>query len=268
MTVVIGEADPHLQTPEFRKNFEVELSTFHVEPHDEQFNDVRALGRRSESRIATLSEELSRSRADLESTSARFNQLAGEIPVDVAGLSDQLSRILNAATAEADGIRAEARQFAEAVRAEAEERATRIISETQLEYESVTALRADLEAQSKQIRADVARLREQAALNAANIMSEAKDTAEEMLARAQRDIDAQLAVAQANLDELIEVRANIASQLRDFYRKFNQLDGCIVPTDPTQTICLVSDSSELGPGHGAHAAVEADLTQQAFRSIG
>lgn len=246
----------------------MERLSSHLDTHGDQLIDLRALARRSESRIVALSDQLSRSQADLESTSARFSELAREIPADVAGLSGQLSRILNAATAEADSIRAEACRFAETVRVEAEDRAARILKEAQLERDSATALRSDLEAHSKQMRADFDRLREQAALNAADIVREAKDTAEAMLGRVHRDIEAQLSVAQTKLDELIGVRANIAAQLRDFYDKFNQLDGPLGSIDRIPAVVVVSDSSEFRPSHDADAPIEVELTHETFRAPG
>ncbi|BBY23668.1 M protein [Mycobacterium stomatepiae] len=263
----VSEADPYGASRKLL-NFEVERLTCHVETRDEEFADLRALARRSESRIVALSEQLSRSRADLESTSTRFSELAREIPTDVAGLSSQLSRILNTANAEADEIRAEAQRYADAIRVEAEDRAARIVGEAQLEYESASTLRADLEAQAQQIRAHVARLREDAATKAADIVRDAKDTAEEMLARVHRDVEAQRVLAQAKLDELVQVRANIATQLRDFYEKFQQLDGSVVRIDHLEGVRLGSDPSDSLPVHGAHAAPDRDLTHEALRSIG
>ena len=262
------EADLNGRTRKLRKNPDSETATCHPETSDEQFGDLRVSAQRSQSHIVALSQQLSKSHADLESTSARFTALAGEIPGDVAGLSDQLSRILKAATAEAEETRAEAREFAAAVQTEAEERAARLINEAQLEYESATSLRADLETQSKQMRVDVARLREQAGLNAADIVKEAKDAAEEMLAGVQRDIDAQLVQAQAKLDELTEVRAQIAAQLRDFYETFDQLDGSMAPMQRVQVARLASASSDSRPNRGAHAAAEVKLTNGAIHKIG
>lgn len=268
LAVTSIEADQNGHARTLRKNPDSEGSTYHAESHDEQFGDLRASAQRSQSHIVALSQQLSRSQADLESTSARFTELAGEIPADVAGLSDRLSRILTAATAEAEETRAEARQFAAAVQAEAEERAARLINEAQHEYEAATALRVDLETQSKQMRVDIARLREQAALNAADIVREAKDAAEEMLAGVQHDIDGQLTQAQDKLDELVEVRAQIAAQLRDFYEKFNQLDGAMTPINRATVARLASSFSDPRPSHGAHAAAEFHLTDGTIHKIG
>jgi cell division septum initiation protein DivIVA len=265
--VALNEADPY-ELPRKFLNFEVERLTCHVETRDEEFGDLHALARRSESRIVALSEQLSRSRAELESTSTRFSELAQEIPTDVAGLSGQLSRILNAASVEAEEIRAEAHRYADAIRVESEERAAKLVSEAQLEYDSARAVRADLEAQGQHIRADVARLRERAAINAADIVREAKATAEEILARVHHDVDVQRALAQTQLDELIQVRANIAAQLRDFYNKFQQLDGPVVRIDRLEGVCADSDPAELSAAGGAHAAPDMDFTHEALRSIG
>jgi uncharacterized phage infection (PIP) family protein YhgE len=262
------EADPYGHARKLRKNGASENATGRAESPDEQFGDVRVSAQRSQSHIVALSQQLSRAQADLESTSARFTELAGEIPADVAGLSDQLSRILSAATAEAEETRTEAREFAAAVQVEAEERAARLINEAQLEYESATSLRADLETQSKQMRIDIARLKEQAARNAADIVSEAKDAAEEMLAGVQRDIDGQLMQAQEKLDELIAVRAQIASQLRDFYEKFSLLDGSIAPVNRALVARLASSFPDSRPSHGAHAAAEFRLADGAIHKTG
>ncbi len=175
-------------------------------------------------RILELNEQLSRSRADLESTSARFKRLADQIPADVTGLSDRLSNILVAAAQEAEDIHAEALRFAETVRAEAEGDAARIITEAKLEYQSAIELRVALEAATRQTEADIAHLRKKAALNAAEILAEAKKEAEDTLARVQRDVDAQISRAQARLDELSQVRANIVAQVNGFYERFNRLD--------------------------------------------
>jgi chromosome segregation ATPase len=263
--VTLSELDPHAHIRKLRANFGLESLTRQADAHDEQFGDLRASAHRSESRIVALSQQLSSSRADLESTSARFNELAGEIPADIAGLSDQLSRILNAATAEAEGVRAEARQYADTVQIEAEQHATRLITEAQAEYDSANSLRTDLETQGRQMRADIARLREEAALNAADVLREAKDTAEQMLAGAQRDIDAQLTLAQAKLDDLISVRAKIATQLRHFYEKFAELDG--TATHRGLVAHWASDSADSRRTHGAHAVAEVDSTHGTVRSI-
>jgi chromosome segregation ATPase len=264
--VALNEVDFYETSSKFRSNLELDSVTRHVATHDEQLRDLRASARRSESRIAALREQLSRSQDDLESTSARYTELAGEIPADVAGLGDQLSRILSAATAEADEIRAEARRFAEAVGVEAEDRAARTLAEAQLEHEAATALRADLETQSKQVRSDIGRLREQAASNAEDIVREAKDTAEEMLARVQRDIDTRLTVAQVKLDELVGVRAKITTQLRNFYDKFNQMEESVAPIAGVRVLRLASDSS--ASRYGAHAAVEIEPAQGAIDGAG
>lgn len=262
-----GEADSYERAGKLAK-FELDRPTFDVGTHDDAWNDLRSLALRSESRIVTLSEELGRSRADLESTSARYSELAGEIPADLADLGGQLRRILNAASSEADEILAEAHRGANVVRLEAEEHAARIVAEAQLEYESATALRAEAQAQSNQTRADIVQLREQAAMHAADLVKEANDTAEETLARVHRDIDAQLALARSKLEELVQVRASIAAQVRSFYERFNQLDGSVSPVDTGRPVSLVTDSSPMDHPRGSHAAPDIDLTRKALRSIG
>ncbi|WP_025735617.1 hypothetical protein [Mycobacterium genavense] len=88
--------------------------------HDEEYDELHVSAQRRRSHVGALSQQLCSSQAELKSTSAHFTELAGEIPNDIAGLSDRLSRILNAAAAEAEETRAEARQFAATVQIEAE----------------------------------------------------------------------------------------------------------------------------------------------------
>ena len=222
--------------------------------------------RRDDSRIATLSEQLHRSQADLEITASRFNAMAGEIPADMADLSDRLSTILNAATAEAEEIRAEARQFAETIRIEAEEQAAVVLTEAEMEHRSVAELRADLEAQSKQIRVDITELRQQATLNAAAIVRDAETQVEEMLTRAHRDVNAQLAAAQAKLDELSRVRASIVAQLKDFYEQFTALDRSVETDRRVSSICVVpSTSTQI---RSAHLAPDVAMMHEALGDVG
>lgn len=205
---------------------------------EDQLSDLLTPAGRGDSRIATLREQLSRSHAELESMSARFTELAGTIPADIGNLEDRLSGILTAATVEAEEIRAEAHRFAATVRAEAEEQAARIVTEAQLEHRQATELRADMEARSKQLRADISRLREQASLSAGQLLAEAEDRAEAMLAQVRRDVDAQCAAAQAKLGELVQVREKIITQLKQFYDKFNALEGAAEPADRIAPISL------------------------------
>jgi chromosome segregation ATPase len=255
-------------------SYEVEQLSARIERQDQQLSDLLALARRGDSRIVTLREQLSRSRAEMESMSARFTELAGTIPADVGKLEDRLAAVLNAATAEAEEIRADALRFGETVRTEAEERAARIVAEAQLEYQQATELRSDMEAQSKQIRDDIARLREQAALNAAQILAEAESHAEEMLAQVQRDIDAQCATAEAKLDELNLVRAKIVAQLQDFYAKFNALDRPAERVDRITVISVASALSDLPSSHdlrssyGAHAARDTEIAPRSLGDVG
>ncbi|MBY0442873.1 MAG: M protein [Mycobacteriaceae bacterium] len=249
-------SDSHWSGRKRSFSFEVERLSCHIDAQDQQLKDLRSLVRREDSRIATLSEQLHRSQADLELTASRFNALAGEIPADIADLSDQLSAILNAATAEAEEIRAEARQFAESIRIEAEERAAVVLTEAELEHRSAAELRASVEAQSKQIRVDIAELRQQATLNAAEIVRDAENQVEEMLTRAHRDVNAQLAAAQAKLDELSSVRANIVAQLKDFYEQFTALDRSVETDRRVSSICVVpSVSAHKRSAHSAHDVV-------------
>lgn len=250
-------------------SFEVERLSCHIDAQDQQLRDLRSLVRREDSRIVALSEQLNRSQADLESTSTRFNQLAGEIPADIADLSDRLATILNAATAEAEEIRTEARRFAETIRIEAEERAAGIITEAELEHRSAAELRADLEAQSKQIRIDITELRQQATLNAAEIVRDAESQVEDMLTRANRDVSAQLAVAQAKLDELSHARANIVTQLQDFYEQFNALDRPVETDRRVPAISLISSApTHLRSAYPAHAHDDVEMIHESLGDVG
>lgn len=217
-------------------------------------NDSMAIIPRDDSRIIALTEQLARSQADLESTSARFNELASMVPSDIAMLSDRLTGILNAAMAEAEEIRADAHRFAETVRIKAEERAARIVAEANVEYDAAAQLRSDMQAQNEQIRGDIERLREHAIRAAANTLSEANKQAEEMLTRVHRDVDAQLALAQEKLDLLIHTRAKIVAQLNDFYDNFVKLDDSMEPGGSARPITLISTTSAEPSTCGAHAS--------------
>ncbi|SOJ53308.1 hypothetical protein MSIMFB_00808 [Mycobacterium simulans] len=239
-----------------------------VGSQDQPLNDLRALARRGEARIAELSEQLSRSQAELESMSLRFSQAAAEIPADVDHLGDRLCGVLNAAMAEAEEIRAEAHQFAEATRVEAEERAARIIAEAKLEYQAAAKLWTDLLAQSKQVRTDITRLREQATLEGSKILAEAEALAGDVLSRVQRDVDAQIAVAQTKLDELNQVRAKTITQLKFFYDKFTALESPVREVDPVRTIFLTPVHSDTSSAHGAHSACDAGITHELLDGVG
>ncbi|ORX01257.1 hypothetical protein AWC29_24455 [Mycobacterium triplex] len=240
--------------------------------HAEGQGDLLAPAGQRDSRITTLRDQLSRSHAVLESTSARFTELAGTIPVDIRNLGDRLSGILNAAMVEAEEIRAEAQRFATTVRAEAEDRAARIVAEAQLEHQQAAELRADMETRSKQLRDDISRLREQASVSAAQRLAEAENRAEEMLAQVQRDVDAQCAAAQAKLEELVEVREKIVAQLKHFYDKFNALEGAVEPADRIPSISLASslaspplDVAAAGRAYSAHPV---EVTREPLDDVG
>jgi chromosome segregation ATPase len=251
-----------------RLSFGLEQFSWTVDGQEEQFSDLLALAGRGDSRIVTLREQLGRSQAELESVSARFTELAGMIPADIGNLEDRLSKILNAATVEAEEIRAEAHRFAETVRAEAEERAARIVVEAQIEHQQAAELRAEMEARSKHLRADIARLREQASRNAAQLLAEADNRAEEMLAQVQRDIDAQCAAAQTKLEELDQVREKIITQLKHFYDKFNALERPLEPVNRIRSIALAVPPSDSASTTDAQPADDVDVTREPLGGVG
>lgn len=205
------------------------LNYRHSEAQEQELSELYALIHRSESRIATLGDQVDKSRHELASTSAQYNELARAIPGDISNLSDQLTSILSSAAAEADRIRNDAH-----------DRAAEIVAEAQREHETVVALRTCLEEQAGQVEAGFASLREQASQEAADIVREAERTAAELLAQVRLDIEAQQTAAQAKLQELIKVRSIITEQLRDFYVKFNELDQAAEPTGQGRAVTVAS----------------------------
>lgn len=248
-----------------RLSIGLERLSWHAEGQGELLPDLLASTGRSDSRITALRDQLNRSHAELESTSARFTELAGTIPVDIRNLGDRLSGILNAAMGEAEEIRAEAQRFATTVRAEAEDRAARIVAEAQLEHQQAAELRADMEARSKQLRADILRLREQASVSAAQRLADAENQAEEMLAQVQRDVDAQCAAAQAKLEDLVGAREKIVAQLKHFYDKFNALEGAV--EDRISSISLAS-SLASPPFDVAATGRPVEVTREPLDDVG
>jgi hypothetical protein len=237
-TVTASDANLHGRIPK-SLSLEVERLSWRIERQNEHLTDLGAMVHRSDPRVV-LREQLSRSEAELVSTSARFNEVAATIPDDIGHLADRLSAILNAAAVEAKEIRAEAHRFAETVRVEAEEHAARTGAEA---------------------RADIARLREQAIFDATKILAEAETQAEEMLASVQRDIDAQVVAARVNLDELGQVRAKIVAQLEGFYHKFNAMECSGREVDPVRTISLAPFPSDLRSAYGAHSAHNVEVSR-------
>jgi DNA repair exonuclease SbcCD ATPase subunit len=258
--------------PDGRKRMRLSLGleqfSWTVDGKEEQFSDLLALAGRGDSRVDTLRDQLGRSQAELESVSARFTELAGMIPADIGNLEDRLSGILNAATVEAEEIRAEAHRFAETVQAEAEERAARIVAEAQIEHQQAAELRAEMEARSKQLRADIARLREQASHNAAQLLAEADNRAEEMLAQVQCDVDAQRVAAQAKLEELDQVREKIIAQLKHFYDKFNALERPMEPVNRIRSISLAVPPPDSAATRDAQQADDVDVNQAPLGGVG
>ncbi|KKC00720.1 coiled-coil domain-containing protein [Mycolicibacter arupensis] len=205
------------------------LNYRHTEAQEQELSELSALIHRSEARIATLGDQVDKSRHELATTSAQYTELARAIPGDIADLSDQLTSILSSAAAEAERIRNDAH-----------DRASEILAEAQKEHETVVAMRACLEEQASQVEAGFASLRQQASHEAADIVREAERTAAELLAQVRLDIEAQQAAAQAKLQELMKVRSIITEQLRDFYIKFNELDQAAEPIGQVRAVTVAS----------------------------
>ncbi|HET9876611.1 MAG TPA: M protein [Mycobacterium sp.] len=217
----MGTDDPGGPHPEGQAHssasFEVERLSHQFDAHYAagSTNDIRSLVPRAGSRIAALTDQLNKSQANLESTSARFSELASAIPGDIANLSDRLSGILTGAMAEADDIRAEARRFAQDIQSSAEKQAAAILSEAKAERQSVTELRSELETQQKEIEVYAARLREQAIWSAVEIMKDAETQAVEILTQMNSSINTHITEAQARLNELMEARSRISDRVRN-----------------------------------------------------
>ncbi|MBS9534288.1 M protein [Mycobacterium sp. M1] len=196
--------------------FEVERVSVQIDTHyaTGSLNEFRSALPRMGSRIVALSEQLNKSQSSLESTSARFNEVAAAIPGDISDLSERLSGILNGAMTEAEDIRSAAERFAAETRSAAKREASALLAEARAERESVAELRAELEAQHSQLRAHAAQLRQQAVLSAAEIMEEAESQAMVILAQMNDSITAQVTEAQERLNELIGARAKIIDQIR------------------------------------------------------
>lgn len=205
------------------------LNYRHAEAQDQELSELRALTRRSETRIAALGDQIDKSRYELASTSEQYTELAREIPSDIANLSDQLTLILSSAAAEADRIRNSAHDHAAAVLADA-----------QKEHDVAVALRASLEEQTAHLQARADQLRQQAGRDAADILRDAESSAEELLVQVRLDIEAQQEAAQAKLQELVTVRTIITEQLRDFYAKFTELEQAAGPIDQARTVTVTS----------------------------
>lgn len=205
------------------------LNYRHTEAQEQELSELYALINRSEARIATLRDQVDKSRHELASTSAQYTELARAIPGDIANLSDQLTSILSSAASEAERIRNDAH-----------DRAAEIVAEAQNEHETVVAMRACLEEQASQVEAGFAGLRQQASQEAADIVREAERTAAELLAQVRLDIEAQQSAAQAKLQELMKVRSIITEQLRDFYVKFNELEQAAEPIGQGRAVTVAS----------------------------
>jgi hypothetical protein len=196
--------------------FELERVSQQFDSHYAQgtVSDTEAHLPRAGSRIIALTNQLSKSQANLESTSARFNELASAIPGDIVDLSDRLAGILNGAMAEADDIRAEAQRFADELRGATENEAAAILDDAEAQRREAAELRAELETQHKQLRVHAAQLRRQAVMSAADIMKEAENHASEILTEMNKAINTHVADAQHRLNELMDARAKIVDQIQ------------------------------------------------------
>lgn len=196
--------------------FELERVSQQIDAHYARgtVSDIEAHLPRAGSRIVALTNQLSKSQANLESTSARFNEVASAIPGDIVDLSDRLSGILNGAMAEADDIRAEAQRFADELRGAAENEAAAILDDAEAQRREAAELRAELETQHKQLRVHAAQLRRQAVMSAAEIMKEAENHASEILTEMNKAINTHVAEAQLRLTELMDARAKIVDQIQ------------------------------------------------------
>jgi len=196
--------------------FELERVSQHIDEHyaTGTVSDIEAHLPRSGSRIVALTNQLSKSQANLESTSARFNELASAIPGDIVDLSDRLSGILKGAMAEADDIRGEAQRFADQLRTAAENEAALILKDAEAQRREAAELRAELETQHKQLRVHAAQLRRQAVMSAAEIMKEAENHASEILTEMNEAINTHVADAHQRLNELMDARAKIVDQIQ------------------------------------------------------
>jgi hypothetical protein len=247
-------------------SFEVKRMSWHTER--QEVSEQRAVVLSGGSRIAMLRDQLGRSQAELESMSARFTEVAATIPDDVGFLGDRLSAIFNAASMEAEEIRSEARKFAETVRANANEDAAGILAEAQLDYQLAAKLRDDMEAQTGQARADIARLREQSSQDAAETEAEAKSQAEEILVAVQRQVDTQVTAASTKLDELLQVRAKVVAQLKNFYDSFTTLEHPWAEVDSVRGGSLTPIEPELRSQHGSHSVYDADVAHGSLGDVG
>ena len=207
--------------------FTVEPLSHPVDAHYvmDSTDEIRSLIPRPGSRIAALTDQLHRSQANLESTSARFNQVASAIPGDIANLSDRLSGILTGAMAEAEDIRAEARRFAHELQGSAEKQAAAILDDARSERRLVAELRSELEAQRRQVQIHTARLREQAMLSAVEMMREAESQAVEILTQMNSHINTHVAEAQARLNELMEARLRIMDRVTNSVSNSDRAQG-------------------------------------------
>ncbi|MFV0496398.1 hypothetical protein [Mycobacterium sp.] len=200
--------------------------------------------------------------------SARFVEMAGSIPADIGDMEHRLSGILNAATVEAEEIRAEAHRYAETVRGDAEERAVELLDEAKIERQQAVNLRVEMENRSKQSRSDINRQLEQASRDAAARVASATSQAEEILAQVKRDTEAQCAAARENLNDLVQVRDRINAQLKHFYDKFYSLEQQLDPPGQIGSVSVLAPPSDSDSPDGAHSDEDDDVTHGELGGVG
>ncbi|WP_156628569.1 hypothetical protein [Mycobacterium sp. 1274756.6] len=228
-------------------------------------------------RLDALGEQLSRSHAELKSTTARYGEVAGRIPSDINDMKDRLSTILRAATEEAEAIVADARQTATKLREDAtalaeetarahrsaekdRDEAAKLAAEAKREHQSVTEMRATLEAKTKQFEAETTRTRDEVARESAELMRNAEARAEKTLKDVQRDIDSHIAEAEAKLAELNRIREDIVTQIRAFYDRFSMLEfagggsGGAGTVSPVVNVASFARSQRRGDAKSARPA--------------
>lgn len=213
-------------------------------------------------RLDALGEQLNRSHAELQSTTARYGEVASRIPSDISDMQDRLSTILRAATEEAEAIVADARRTATKLRDDAatladetagahrsaekdRDEAAKLAAEAKREHQSAAALRTTLEAKTKQFDAETRRTRDQVARESAELLRDAEARAEKTLKDVQRDIDTHIAESEAKLNELNRIREDIVAQVRVFYDRFSMLEYAGEGSEATGTVSPVANIASM-----------------------
>ncbi|HTM83903.1 MAG TPA: hypothetical protein VL179_03200, partial [Mycobacterium sp.] len=231
----------------------------------EPVGPLRAPNSSANWRLDALGEQLSRSHAELQSTTARYGAVASTIPADISDMRDRLSNILRAAAEEAEEIVAEARRTATKLRDDAaaladetahahrsaekdRDAAAKLAAEAKREHQSATELRTTLEEKTKQFEVETSRTRDQVARESAELLHNAETRAEKTLKDVQRDIDTHIAEAEAKLAELNRVREDIVAQVRLFYDRFSMLEYAGDGSKGPGTVSPVANISSAFPG--------------------